>query len=181
MAAERLATKIFLIGFMGAGKTTLGRLLAERIGWEFLDIDTMIEQSEGSSVVRVFVEKGEAHFRAIEKGVLARAAASPSRAVVACGGGTFCDPDNMRLMTIGGVTVWVDQPFDRIWERREDLSRVRPLLRGEAEMRALYLERLPDYSRAALHLPVADGNLARALEELLRLLGERIDMSGAGG
>jgi shikimate kinase len=164
------AAKIYLIGFMGAGKTTLGRLLAERLVWPFEDLDTTIERTAGSRILRIFVEKGEAYFRDLERRALAEAAAQPGRAIVASGGGTFCAPENRAIMQRTGITVWVDQPFDRIWTRRDELSALRPLLRGEQDFRALYDERAPLYGLATLHLAVGDRDLPGALDELMRLL-----------
>jgi shikimate kinase len=165
--------KIFLVGFMGAGKSTLGRLLASRLGWEFQDIDILMEETEGSSIIRIFIEKGEPYFRELERRALAQLAASPGRSVIACGGGTFCTPENQALMRVSGITVWVDQPFDRIWKRRGDLASQRPLLRGEAEVSALYEQRTTFYRLATVHLAVDEMEIVDALEVLLRLLRER--------
>lgn len=171
------SAKIFLVGFMGAGKSTLGRLLADRLGWDFADVDDVIEAHESSSIVRLFAEKGEPYFRAVERRTLAALAASSRPAVVACGGGTFCDLENQSVMARHGLAVWVDQPFDQIWQRRDELARTRPLLRGEAELRALYAQRAPFYRLAPLHLTVSEGELPRALEELLRQLRDRFALA----
>src|SRR5437899_1686428 len=125
--------KIFLVGFMGTGKTTLGQLLAERLVWGFVDVDDIIERAEGASIVRIFAEKGESYFREVERGVLAGLATCAGHAVIACGGGTFCSAENQMLMRRCGITVWLDQPFDRIWDRREELASARPLLHEKAE------------------------------------------------
>ncbi len=167
------ATKLFLVGFMGTGKTTLGRMLAARLGWEFLDLDVAIEAEAGDTIGRIFAEKGEPWFRALETRILARLAGAPGRAVIACGGGTFCAPGTQSLMRLCGVSVWLDQPFEQIWERRDALSQGRPLLRGESELRALYDARLGFYRSADLRLPVGEGRLPEALEELMRLLAAR--------
>lgn len=172
MRAAPPATRIFLIGFMGTGKSTLGTLLADRLGWDFLDVDSLIEEAEGASIVRIFAEKGEPHFRELERRILAGLASYPRRAVIACGGGTFCTEENRNLMLRAGITVWIDQPFDRIWERRSELSRERPLMGGEAELRALYEQRVPLYRFALLRLAVADQALPQALSELRRMLDE---------
>ena len=169
--------KIFLVGFMGTGKTTLGRMLAERLGWEFQDLDAVLEKDEGAPITRIFAEKGEPFFRELETRSLARIVAAPGRAVVACGGGAFCAPENQALMRGGGITVWLDQPFEQIWERRKDLARGRPLMRGESELRALYEQRRDSYRAATLHLPVTEGGLPQALDELLRFLAERFGVN----
>jgi len=162
---------------MGTGKTTLGRMLAERLGWEFEDLDAVMGEDEGASIIRIFAEKGEPYFRALEARSLARLAAAPGNLVVACGGGAFCAPENQALMRGGGITVWLDQPFEQIWERRENLARERPLLRGESELRALYDQRLGFYRSAALRQPVTEGGLPQALAELLRCLAERFGVN----
>src|SRR5436309_16112299 len=90
--------KIFLVGFMGTGKTTLGRLLAERIGWVFFDLDALMEEVEGATIMRIFIEKGEPYFRALESSTIARLAAHPGHAVIASGGGTFRTPQHQAVM-----------------------------------------------------------------------------------
>lgn len=170
MRLQPQAAKIYLVGFMGAGKTTLGRQLAERLVWPFEDLDDTIERKEGAKILRIFVEKGEVYFRDLERRALAEAAAQPGRAIIACGGGTVCAPENRAIMQRTGITVWVDQPFERIWTRREDLSELRPLLRGENDFRRLYEERAPLYALSTLHLSVGDREPPEALIDLMRLL-----------
>lgn len=177
MSFDTPSNKIFLVGFMGTGKTTLGKLLAGQLGWEFTDLDSVIEGTDGASIVRIFAEKGEPWFRELEQRALAGLAALPGRAVIACGGGTFCSPENQEIMKRCGVTVWLDQPFDQIWQRRGGLAAARPLLRDEAELRALYERRIRFYEQAALHVPVAEQGFPHALDDLLRLLLERFQIA----
>jgi shikimate kinase len=165
--------KIFLVGFMGSGKTSLGRLLAGRMGWTFFDLDAALEEAEGASIMRIFVEKGEAYFRSVEQLTLREIAERPVHAIVACGGGTFCSPENQSLLRRHGLTVWLDQPFDRIWQRREELARRRPLWRGEGPLRELYDSRVPFYQLAGVHLPVEEDQVPQAVERLLAILRER--------
>lgn len=173
MTRQELRTKVFLLGFMGSGKTTLGRLLADRLGWTFHDLDEIVEQDERSTITRLFAEKGEDYFRAAEARVLARLCALPGPAVIACGGGTYCSVPNQQAIDEAGITVWLDQPFAAIWKRREALAHARPLMSGEADLAALYDRRLPFYRAAALHLPIGEGQLPEALDELTRLLEAR--------
>jgi shikimate kinase len=164
------AAKIYLVGFMGAGKTTLGRLLAGRLAWPFEDLDDGIERAERAQIATIFAEKGEAYFRQLERRALMELASAPGRAIIAGGGGTFCAPENRAVMQQTGITVWIDQPFECIWGRRDRLTKARPLMGGEKELRALYEKREPVYALATLHLPVADREPDASLEALLRLL-----------
>jgi shikimate kinase len=172
-----VTTRVFLVGFMGVGKSTLGRQLAESLGWSFVDSDAAIEADQAASIVRIFQEVGEARFREIERRTIAALASSGDRTVVACGGGAYCDAESRTVMDRCGVTVWIDQPFDRIWRRRAELAGSRPLLRREAEARALYEQRVPIYALAALRVEVAEGAIEKALEDLLRSLRERFGIS----
>ena len=105
----------FLIGYMGSGKTTLGEPLARLMGRQFIDLDSYIEQQAGMSAKEIFMTYGEAHFRDLERKALREIA--DQDAVVACGGGTPLDPENMSLMNQLGVTVWLTTSVDRITSR----------------------------------------------------------------
>ena len=166
-------SKIYLVGFMGSGKTTLGRLLARRLGWEFHNLDDTIVASRGVSIRTIFEEEGEPRFRALERAALARIAATPGRAVVATGGGTFCAAENRALIERTGVAIWLDQPFDRIWGRRELLADERPLFKGESEARALFETRRDFYGRAAVRILVEENGFEQALEQIVGFLATR--------
>ncbi len=146
---------VFLVGFMGAGKTTVGRLLAERLAVPFLDLDLAIEAAAGQSVRTIFLERGEAVFRQWEREALERAALGDA-AVIATGGGTFASSSNAELMKRHGLTVWLHPSFATLaarigFEGKED----RPLFRDETEGLALYRERLPAYRTADVTIEVA--------------------------
>ena len=137
---------IFLVGFMGAGKTTVGQALAVKLKRDFFDLDRVIEQQTGRSIQQIFSEQGEPEFRRIER----RAIESCRRlknAVVALGGGAYLAEENRNALRETGVTIWLDCPIEICFERvRGDGSR--PLLGSEAEMKALLDKRRPAYALA---------------------------------
>ena len=150
--AVRLRRPVFLIGLPGVGKTTLGRALAERTGVAFVDLDEAVEADAGKSVAEIFATEGEAGFRARETAMLRRYAAAA--AVVACGGGTPCQPGNMELMNTTGTSVWLQAPDELLAARRLQQPGQRPLsCGGEPEVlprvQALAERRRPFYARAA--------------------------------
>lgn len=108
---------IFLIGYMGCGKTTLGEPLAGVLGVPFIDLDLYIEDKEGMTAKEIFLTHGEPHFRQLEREALQEIASNVSQAVIACGGGTPLQPENMELMNRLGITVWLRTSVDRIVSR----------------------------------------------------------------
>lgn len=122
---------IFLIGFMCSGKTTLGRALASRTGMRFIDLDQMIEEEQGMSVKSIFDELGEAKFRRLEADALARVSMMTD-VIVACGGGTPCQPGAMQLMNDRGLTIKLVPDSTRLVRRLMYGRRKRPLLAGIA-------------------------------------------------
>jgi shikimate kinase len=149
--------RIFLIGFMGAGKTTVGRRLAERLGAPFVDLDPEIEGRVGMSVREIFATQGEAEFRRLEREALAATLAHPD-AVIATGGGTVVFEANARLIRAGGLSVFLNPAFGTIVGRIGGLGKAdRPLFQDEAQALALYRERLPAYRKADLTVDIAPG------------------------
>lgn len=148
---------IFLLGFMGCGKTTLGRALAERADVRFVDLDDYVEARAGMSISRIFELRGERAFRAMEREALTAIAteAGPEVTVVACGGGTPCAEGNMELMNSLGRTVFLQTSPDRLMERLLVARSHRPLIAAmnDDELAAFVAARLPDrvkhYSKAA--------------------------------
>ena len=136
---------------MGAGKTLVGALVAERSHADFYDLDHLVEDQAGMSIAEIFATHSEAAFRAFEKDTLPRLLLPG--AVVALGGGVVMDDDNWRLITERATTVHVRVPFDVIWTRIENLG-TRPLIvnRTAAEMEELYNRRLPRYEEAEYHV-----------------------------
>ena len=162
--------RIFLTGFMGAGKTSVGRSLARRLGWPFVDLDDEIEKLAGGSVREIFDRAGEGRFRELE----ARALAESMRrdpAVVATGGGTLTFPQNLAAARAAGLVVWLNPEFATLTRRvggrgKED----RPLFRDEATVLALYRERLPAYALADLKVDVAADESAEEVAARIGLL-----------
>lgn len=146
---------IFLIGFMGCGKTTLGRALEARSGVRFVDLDDYIEARAGMTVTEIFATCGEEGFRAMERDALADLSGGQGVTVVACGGGTPCFGDNMELMNNRGITIWLTAATDRLFGRLAVARASRPLIArlDDAALRgfidAKLAERTPYYSKAA--------------------------------
>jgi shikimate kinase len=146
---------LYLTGFMGSGKTTVGGLLAEALGLAFVDLDTEIERAAGATVREIFDSQGEDAFRALETRVLAEVAEGPA-AVVATGGGVVTRPENIRRMRSSGVVVWLHPAFDTIARRIGSRGKTaRPLFTDETAARALYRRRLPAYGDCDLELPIS--------------------------
>ncbi len=162
---------LYLVGFMGCGKTTIGRLAAGRLGWSFVDLDDDIEAAEGVSISAIFATRGEAEFRRIETEALrARvgeiAAGKPT--VLALGGGAFVQPANYELIENHGVSVWLDCPLD-VLEARVQCATHRPLARDPKKFAELFEARRPFYSRADYRVPVGGYDAGGAVDALLAL------------
>ena len=144
------AHRIYLVGFMGAGKSTVGRELAHRMHWPFFDLDVEIEKAEGSPVRTIFQTHGEPRFREMERERLKHLSEKP-RGVIALGGGAYVDATNRDLVEATGFSVFLDASFSAISQRiRPDGSR--PLWADPEKARALYEQRRPFYSLARLTL-----------------------------
>ena len=159
---------IILCGFMGCGKTTVGRALAQKTGYRFVDMDGLIEKRQGKSVSEIFAQEGEAAFRRMETEI-ARELSAQSRLVVAAGGGALLNPENAALFRESGVIVLLDLPVEVLQERLKDDTN-RPLLQRpgrNAVIRELYEKRIPLY-RAAADLSVrADFPPGEAADRIL--------------
>ena len=149
--------RIFLTGFMGAGKTAVGRRLGERLGLPFADLDEEIERRSGLTVREIFDRSGEPEFRRLERATLVELIDRPDL-VLATGGGTPAFEPTARLLESGGVTVWLNPPFATIVERIGALGKqTRPLFRDETEAWRLYRSRLTAYRASDLRVDVAPG------------------------
>jgi shikimate kinase len=161
--------KIYLVGFMAAGKTTLAQGLGRRLGWRVEDVDQLIEARERRTVADIFAREGEPYFRSVERQVIY--SLLPLRhTVVATGGGTFVDPENRAAIVADGVSVWIDVPFEQLLNRIPADGR-RPLAADRVQMALLYESRRLVYQQAQIRL---DAARARP-EELIEQLIERLD------
>ena len=162
------ADKLYLVGFMGAGKTTVARVLGRRIGWRFEDIDQRIESRERRTVASIFAQNGEAYFREAERSILHELL--PERnVIVATGGGTFVDPDNRIAMLADGAVAWLDVPLTRILDRVPPDGR-RPLAADREQMEQLFTRRQVAYGQAHVRLD-ASRPIDEVVERLLEWIG----------
>ncbi len=145
--------KIFLVGFMGCGKTTLGRKIADKIGWDFVDLDNYIEQKEGSSISSIFKEKGEHYFRKVESSYLKNLVKYESH-VISCGGGTPCFDENMEIITSQGASLYIKLSPTDLFERLKLEKNKRPLIADMSDLEMItfikekLIERKIFYERA---------------------------------
>jgi len=147
---------IYVVGFMGAGKSTVGRHLAHRMGWSFFDSDAEIEAAEGTGIPEIFATRGEAEFRRIESQIIGQHVRWIERgrpAILALGGGAFTIPANRELLANNGITVWLDCPFETVQHRVAQATH-RPLARAPEAFAALYQSRRDHYSLADVHVPI---------------------------
>lgn len=162
------ADKLYLVGFMGAGKTSVARALGRRMDWRVEDIDHRIEARERQRVADIFAQRGEPYFRTVEREVL-RELLGQRHAVVATGGGTFVDPDNRAAMLSDGAVAWLDVPLERVIERVPADGR-RPLAADRVQMEQLYARRRAAYSQAHVRID-ASRPVAEIVERILEWIG----------
>jgi len=162
---------LYLVGFMGSGKSEVGRLLADELGWSFADIDEDIEKAHGSSIADIFDARGEQEFRAMERDAVRRRIKDVERGrpmVVALGGGAFVDPENRKLLEERGVTIWLDCPFPRICARVNGDTN-RPLARDPEKFKQLFEDRQEAYSRAEHRIEADTDDAADVVARILKL------------
>ena len=147
---------VALVGMMGAGKTAVGRCVADKLGVPFLDSDTEIELAANATVPEIFARDGEAFFRAREAEVIDRLL-KEARGILSTGGGAFLAERNRTSITASGVALWLNADVDLLWQRVKHRD-TRPLLRTDdpkATLTALYETRVPSYEQAELHVTCA--------------------------
>ncbi len=162
---------IYLVGFMGSGKSTVGRALADELGWNFGDLDADIELRASATVTQIFDTLGEAVFREMETEALRERVHTVQMGrphVLSLGGGAFLRDENYELVSNHGITVWLDCPFSVI-ERRVATETHRPLARDLGRLQSLFDVRRDGYARADYRIEVPDDDAASAVARILAL------------
>jgi len=165
---------VFLVGFMGAGKTSVGRALSHRLGLPFEDLDDRIQKREGKTIEQIFRESGENEFRKAEMAALRELLGELPRSprVVALGGGAFVQPGNAALIEEGDVdSVFLDAPVEELLRRCEQEQKERPLRRNPKQFRELYANRHQSYMRAALRIETSGKDVETVAAEVACSLG----------
>ena len=162
---------LYLVGFMGCGKTTVGTALADELGWSFFDLDDDIEAGSGASIGEIFEREGEPEFRRREHHALTRRVESAKHGqpmVVALGGGAFAETVNADLVRDHGLTVWLDAPFELVRARVMPQTH-RPLARDPDRFAALFESRRTAYEKADYRISINGDDPRVAVAEIMGL------------
>ena len=168
--------QIFLVGYMGAGKTTLGKLLADKLNLEFIDLDHYIENRYHKTVGSIFAEKGEGEFRLIESNML-HEVGEFENVLIATGGGTPCFHDNMEYMNKQGITVYLKTTPEVLHRRLRIAKGKRPLLRGKSDQELMNFICMNLERRSPMSVLVFNADKLDTYEELehsVNLLAELV-------
>ena len=163
---------IALVGFMGAGKTTVGLALAVRLGWRFRDLDEVIREREGLSIEQIFHDRGEPVFRELEHTALIHILAADSdRLVLALGGGAFVARENQQLLQSSGIpAVFLDAPVEELFRRCEQPQVQRPLRQSFEQFSQLYRQRRSAYAKAGICVDTAAKEIPAIVDEIISTL-----------
>ncbi|MGC8868274.1 MAG: shikimate kinase [Sulfurihydrogenibium sp.] len=157
---------IYLVGFMGSGKSTVGKILAEKTGRNFIDIDRLIEEREGRKIKEIFEKEGENYFRQLEKKYL-EDILNTKGYVISTGGGLGANPENMKKMKENGIVIWLDITLNTVLERCKN-DEERPLLNQPIEkIKQLFEERKKVYGLAPYRVNVEKKTPVQIVEEIL--------------
>ncbi|HKW03152.1 MAG TPA: shikimate kinase [Vicinamibacterales bacterium] len=162
--------KIYLVGFMASGKSTIARALAARLRWRVEDVDDLIEARERRTISEIFAQQGEPHFRMVEREIL-RILQPMRTLVVATGGGTFADAENRGFINLDGVSVWIDLPLADLIPRIP-LDGRRPLAANRAQLERLYNARVDAYRLAHVRVCAARVPVSAVVDRILQAIHE---------
>jgi shikimate kinase len=177
------AQAVFLVGFMGSGKSTVGLELARALGWQFIDLDKKIEERAGCSVAEIFRIQGEPRFRELEHAALRRLVQTLNGrgTVVALGGGAWTMPENAALVHSGDwPTVFLDAPAEVLLQRCLPEGAMRPLLADPASFRQLCDQRRPIYLQGTKRFDTSGKTAMTVAGEIAKWLGETISSETGG-
>ncbi|HEX3106811.1 MAG TPA: shikimate kinase [Terriglobales bacterium] len=172
--STRVPTTISLVGFMGAGKTTVGRALSGKLGWKFVDLDDLIQEQDGRTIPEIFQNSGEKAFRELERQLLRRFVGSSqaNASVLSLGGGAFIDNTNQQLLRENGIpAVFLDASAEELFGRCQQPGVERPLLSDRNGFSALYDRRRPAYMNAEFCIQTAGREIASIVDEIMARLG----------
>ena len=164
--------KIFLIGFMGSGKTHWGRLLSRKLGLAFYDLDTVIVEQEKRSVADIFADKGEEYFRYKETEALERIVEGEDGFILSCGGGTPCFFNNIEFMKKSGKVIWLNTSIDALKQRLQRERKTRPLIKevDDADLDRYIVKKLSERRMYYQQADVTVNEESVTLDELIKLL-----------
>lgn len=162
---------IYLVGFMGTGKTVVGKVLAKRLSKDFIEMDTVIEEKEGSEIVDIFTQQGEAYFRKLEKELLQELSAKKDL-VISCGGGLICDSDNLKLLKETGTVFALTASVSTIYQRTKEYTH-RPILNvddPQEKIKQLLAKRVPCYAQAQHSIDTNDLSPEEIADKIIAIL-----------
>ena len=165
--------KIFLIGFMGSGKTHWGKALAEKLQLPFYDLDKIITDTQGKSITEIFAEQGEEHFRLLERDLLHDIVEKHPAIVLSCGGGTPCFFNNIDFMKKEGTVVWLNSSIEALTERLKKEKNQRPLIKeiSDEDLRSYILKKMNDrrlyYEQADVHVVEETVTLDSLIQQII--------------
>lgn len=163
-----ITDKIYLVGFMASGKSTVARHLAQRLGWRHEDIDDLIEAQERQRISDIFAKRGEPHFRSVERDIL-KLLLPIRHMVVATGGGTFAEVENRNAILMDGTAVWIDVPLPELIPRIP-LDGRRPLAADRAALERLFQARVDTYRLAHIRVTASRMSPSAVADQILDTL-----------